>query len=178
MENIVLVGRLGAGKTSFAKLLHERTGYAVYEVGDVVREECERNRQGKTPLEYAIDMFGKFGGEYFVAKLFREVTGKDSNIIVGIRSLAELRYLRSRLNDIVIIAIKADREIRKQRYDICKKLKPDNSDFDERERVENGWGVEDVMKQASIVVENNTMDYGDLVNSAEEVLKIILEKGK
>lgn len=176
MKDLIIVGRLGSGKTSFAQFLHKKLRYPVYEVGDIVREECARNWSAETPLEFAVKKFDEFGKDYFTKKLLNKMDREDRNIIVGIRSTEELNCLRSALNEIIIIGITANIEVRRERYEISCLSKTKNSDFYDREEIEEKWGIDEVIGSADITVKNNGDDFDMFTRSAEDILIHILEK--
>lgn len=170
MTNIIIVGRLASGKSVLAELLRKKTGFPVYEVGDVVRAECLNNGVKVMPLEYVVEKFDLSGKDYFVKKLLSEVDCEKSNIIVGVRNTEELNFLTACLSNVFTVGISSDRETRKKRYETSRKTKLANSDFDERDRVEESWGINEVIERTDIVLRNDFCSCDEFLTYAEDIL--------
>jgi len=91
-------------------------------------------------------------------------------LIEGIRNIEEVELFRSLTDKFVLINVTADKNTRFER--ILKRGREDASeDLDERDRREIGWGLEKVMKDADIVIINDS-SLTDLKYKVKEISQI------
>ncbi len=156
----LLTGRRGSGKTIFLDIA-KNLGFGTLELSTVVFELMK-----KANIEATSENTGKFAeelrkkeGRDAVAKRvlpYMEGLGKDIVVCSGVRSPEELIFFRSKYPTI-LIEIRSDERIRFER--ILKRSRPSDPKtweaFLAREASEKRLGVEDVIKMADIVIENN-----------------------
>jgi dephospho-CoA kinase len=133
-------------------------------MGDLVWEETKR--QGK-PLddknvgEVANDMREKYGMDIWAKRTVEKIQSlKKSPLIVidGVRTMEEIDFFKQELGmDFLVIAIDATNEVRRKRAlargrtDDSKDLR----DLEERDKREIRWGLQKVIADADIVIQNN-----------------------
>ncbi len=158
---IGVTGMPGSGKTEVSIILKEE-GFRTVEMGKVVYEMMDEQGIEITPT--SVPTFAtalrKEHGKAFVAKEITKrihgntYTGKIA--IIGIRSPAEIKYFRSKLDKFGIIGIVAPKKIRferlkkRNRTDDSKKM----SNFEFRESKEKGYGVLKAIDAADYIITN------------------------
>ncbi len=155
---IILTGMPGAGKEEFVQVAL-KAGYDVIRMGDVVREEAER--QGATMDERGVGGFAnkerEARGPGIWAERCLQVLGEGDVIIDGSRSLAELEVFRRALGSgLRLVAIHTSPEKRfhrlqrRARYD----APSDPEAFRERDMRELGWGLGSLIAMADVMIVN------------------------
>jgi dephospho-CoA kinase len=158
---IGLIGPIASGKDTAAKYISERTGFEIFTISDVLREEAkERN----IPLirQNLIDLsrkFSKENGDHYLAEvLLKKIKGNA--IIVGMRQLGQLSYLKDK-SDFFIITVDAKQEIRFNRLK-GRKRADDPITFEEFVRLEKEddttnkvQRLSECMKHAKYTIYNN-----------------------
>jgi len=174
---IGITGLPASGKTEAANFIKKR-GIPSVNMGDVLRKEAP---DLKNIGEYADYLRNKEGMDAIakrcipqIEKIINEECGNLKFILIeGIRNIEEVELFRSLTDDFVLINITADKIIRFERT--LKRGREDASkdleNFEERDRREIGWGLEKVMKNADIVVINNS-SLNELKDKIEDILQI------
>ncbi len=152
--NVILVGYPGAGKSLFAKLLQERYGYRIIEMGQYVKEACLK--KNCSPYECA-NIFYQTGREtYFAEKLVEERLKYpyDDVVIVGPRTPKEIKYLKTYLCQTISIAINSNATTR-----LCRRAKQtqrkDEFSLWCRDYLESTWDLFSAMKQCDYQINNS-----------------------
>lgn len=175
---LCVTGFPGAGKSTVAKLL-ERSGFKVYELGDMVRELIKKEGIDKNPesiRRFLKHIRVKYGKEVTARMLLKKIKTKkgDRIAIIGLRSLAELNYIKKHA-DVAVVAVIAPPEKRFMR--VIKRKKAEDpktmaSFLCNRDRNEARLGMIGVIKKADYVIAN-TGTFSDLKRSVREVVKAV-----
>jgi len=102
------IGRIGSGKDAVVKYLSKRYGLPVVSVGDMVRERAAEEGLSPTRKELhrlSSRMIREHGKEYFMALVLKRIEdrGWEKAGITGIRTPEDVRFLRSRLGDGLVL---------------------------------------------------------------------------
>lgn len=172
---ICITGLPGAGKSAAGRILG-RMGYRVCELGDIVREMMRKQGIRITPesdKHFTIDLRRRHGKLVTVKYLLRRVNlrGKRNIVIVGVRSKAELDYLRKRAK-IVTVAVVAPVRLRFKR--IKKRGRPDTPRtlakfIRDRDKKEARWGELRAIRSADYIIAGT----GTIPQLRREIEKIL-----
>ncbi len=177
---ICITGMPGAGKSEVATILRRR-GFRIYEMREVV-DEMMRNEG----IEITIENREKFtprirkerGNEIVAVELEKRVVRHNYKDIVisGLRSMYEFRYLKKYMKGLIIIAVIAPSSMRFER------LKHRNKErvmsyrtFEERERTNKGFGMEEAIKHADFLIYNEGTK-AELKRSVDEIVSRLEQK--
>lgn len=152
MKNIVLIGYSGVGKTTLADYIVKKYNFKKIEIGDIVKKcKTESDYEG-FPLQYANYIFKKYDYNYFVKiALAQHELISEPIVIVGPRTMKELNYiLQIFKNNILTVGICSKKYNRYKRY---KKI--DNSAIKVRDKIESSWGLDELIKNCDILIDNN-----------------------
>jgi len=177
---IGIVGLQGSGKTEVAKVAGESDIPRV-RMGDVVWTEVQR--RGLEVNEHNVGVvaneFREQEGMAAIAKRcvpLIEEKGKSKTAVVvdGIRGKAEVDEFRRAFGDrFILLAVQASEQVRYER--VGSRGRSDDASgmeaFREKERREQGWGLEEAMKNADVTIVNE----GTLEELQRQV-KGVLEK--
>ncbi len=155
---ICITGLPGAGKSTAGRILG-RMGYRVYELGDIVREMMRKQGIKLTPesdKRFTTELRRKHGKLVTVRYLLKRVrlSGNGNIVIVGVRSKAELDYIRKHAR-IATVAIVAPVKLRFAR--IKRRRRPDAprtlAEFiKNRDRKEESWGELGAIKSSDYII--------------------------
>ena len=155
---IVLSGPPGSGKASVGHILAQR-GWKLLSLGDVVRSEVASSNLEPTPSNIgfvAQDMRDEYGPAIVMERLLLDIEDalEHNHVVIdGLRQIEELERLQSSQPRMIVIAIESSESDRRER--INSRSRSDDSNFDEREAREWGWGLDLVMKLADITIMND-----------------------
>lgn len=139
MKNVlVILGESASGKTTFAEYVHNQYGYAVYEVGDYVREEYRVCAPNLLLAQFA-DRYHQEGNlTLFVERAIKDAQNQSNRKVLfcGLRTEPELSCVRRAYPDCSIIKIYCSVSNRKRRY---KKTKLDGISLHNRSQIEKNW---------------------------------------
>jgi dephospho-CoA kinase len=177
MKIIAFTGMPASGKSEAVQLIRNK-GIPVVRMGDLVWEETKR--QGK-PLDdknvgnVANSMREKYGMDVWAKRTVEKIQSLEKSpliVIDGVRTMEEIDFFKQELGmDFLVIAIDAANEIRRKRAqargrtDDSKDLK----DLEERDKREIRWGLQKVIADADIVIQNN----GSLKAFQKQVLTVL-----
>lgn len=177
MKIIAFTGMPASGKSEAVQLVKDK-GIPVVRMGDLVWEETKR--QGK-PLddknvgEVADNMREKYGMDVWAKRTVEKIQSLEKSpliVIDGVRTMEEIDFFKQELGiDFLVIAIDAANEVRRKRAlargrtDDSKDLK----DLEERDKREIRWGLQKVIADADIVIQNN----GSLKAFQKQVLTVL-----
>jgi dephospho-CoA kinase len=121
MQVVGLMGSIGAGKGALSDYLHNKHGFEVVTMGDLVREETvemgmEVTRDNLDKISK--DRTGKFGPDYWMKKAANRIESSESKrvIIDGIRYPMDVEFFKKRFGDkILFVLVDADPKIRFER---------------------------------------------------------------
>jgi dephospho-CoA kinase len=155
---LVVTGMPGAGKEEFVKVA-QRKGYAIIRMGDVVRQEAER--QGVIMDDKGIGGFAtserQVHGPEIWARRCLDMLGPGPTVIDGSRSLREMKAFRSALGeDTALVAVHSSPAVRFER--LRKRNRSDAprsiQEFADRDERELGWGLGSLIAMADIMLVN------------------------
>lgn len=167
-----------SGKTAVADIMEEKLGFAVLDMGDVVRIEMEkRGIEPEKTGTFAEDMRDRHGKEA-IAKLslpyLEEAVGeKEKVVITGMRSWEEKKHFEEELEkNIYVFGIWASRKTRKKRREERQREEDVRGDgFHERDiREIEELGVGKLMALSDHMIKN---DKASLEELEEKVKKIV-----
>lgn len=171
---LLITGMAGSGKTALADMLREK-GYAVYTMGDVIRQEVRMRNQPPNPenLGKMAESIRKTGGDAAVArKCIPLIIGEPNNKVAidGIRSLEEVNTFQEAF-DTYLIAVHASLESRYQRLkNRGRSDDPSNRQvFRERDYRELGFGMGNAIAMSDYIILNDN----GLDNLGRELDKLI-----
>ena len=175
MKVIAFTGMPASGKSEAVQIAKDK-GIPVIRMGDLVWEETRR--QGK-PLDdtnvgsVATRMRNEYGMDIWAKRTVEKIRClKQASVLVidGVRNLEELEFFKKELGlDFIVVAIQASDEQRRKRA-IARGRTDDSTDLrdlEERDKREISWGLQKVIADADIVIQNQ--------GSLEEFRKQILE---
>ena len=177
MKIIAFTGMPASGKSEAVQLAKEK-GIPVIRMGDLVWEETKR--QGN-PLDdknvgfVATSMRKKHGMDVWARRTVEKIYSlkKSPHLVIdGVRNMEEIEYFKKELGlDFFVVAIDAPDELRRKRAvargrtDDSKDLK----DLEERDKREISWGLQKVIADADIIIQNN----GSLDQLKKQVLSVL-----
>lgn len=152
MKGIVIIGMPCAGKTSCCKNL-EKNGLKYYSTGDAVRELA----QEELGDNYTSSELGEFSTmkrqedpAYATKRVLKKAREENLEKVVfeGVRCKEEIDFLRSELNQLLVVYIEVSFEERARRL-IQRGREGENSreDMKERDEREKEWGMEEIIQE-------------------------------
>lgn len=163
MRIIGTVGLPGSGKGEAATVARE-LGIPVVTMGDVIRRECRE--RGLDPAEHhgqvASDLRTEDGPTAIAERsipLIREALADSDTVVVdGLRSMAEVEAFETAFGtEFTLLSVEAPFEVRAERLEARgrdKAASEGGETLEERDARERGFGLDEVMEAADIVVEN------------------------
>jgi dephospho-CoA kinase len=172
---VCITGMPGSGKSVVADMFKGK-GYAVYEIGDVVRKEMKKKGIRTTPEEmkkFSVYFMKKHRNNLVKFLLRDPAVMKNRRIaIVGFRSMEALNYVKKR-SDTVTIAVVAPTTTRVSRAKVRHSQNPGKVWDDvrkDRDDKEIKFGILRVIESADYVI-SNTGTIADLKKSVAAVAK-------
>ena len=160
---LAVCGMPGSGKGEFAQVFME-AGIPVRSMGDMVREEVARRELEVVPEVFgqvASDLRREFGEDVLAVRLTAavdELLNTHSLVLIdGLRGTAEYNVFKSTWGErFQSVAIHTDKDIRFERM-IARGRSEDGgiATFEARDEREKGWGLEELIDDADVLVENN-----------------------
>ncbi|MDP6866546.1 MAG: AAA family ATPase [Candidatus Poseidoniaceae archaeon] len=160
---LAVCGMPGSGKGEFAQIFID-AGIPVRSMGDMVREEVARRELDVIPEVFgkvASDLRREFGEDVLAVRLTAAVDELLEThplvLIDGLRGTAEYSVFKSTWGDkFQSVAIHTDKEIRFARM-MARGRSEDGgtATFEARDEREKGWGLEDLIDSADVLIENN-----------------------
>ena len=160
---LAVCGMPGSGKGEFAKVFME-VGIPVRSMGDMVREEVARRDLEVVPEVFgqvASDLRREFGEDVLAVRLTAavdELLNTHSLVLIdGLRGTAEYSVFKSTWGErFQSVAIHTDKDIRFERM-LARGRSEDGgiATFEARDEREKGWGLEELIDDADVLVENN-----------------------
>jgi len=176
MKVIAFTGMPASGKSEAVQIAKDK-GIPVIRMGDLVWEETRR--QGR-PLDdmnvgsVATGMRNEYGMDIWAKRTVEKIRSlKNTSVLVidGVRNTEELACFKKELGlDFVVVAIQASDEQRRKRA-IARGRTDDSTDrrdLEERDKREISWGLEKVIADADLVIQNQ----GSLEEFRKQILKL------
>lgn len=180
MERIKLIGITGmpgAGKTTISGFIGSM-GIPVLSMGDVIREKTVElgYRIDRESQKAIVKRLREMYGEDAVAMLtFEKAKKLNSPVIVidGVRSLAEIRYFKERVERVTILGVHASPA---RRFNLLKgRGRPDDpktfDEFVERDMLELSLGIGSVIALSDVMVVNEELSLNDLKRAVDELFR-------
>jgi dephospho-CoA kinase len=177
MKIIAFTGMPASGKSEAVQLAKDK-GIPVVRMGDLVWEETKR--QGK-PLNdknvgsVASNMRKEQGMDVWAKRTVEKIHSlkKSPHLVIdGVRNMEEIEYFKKELGlDFFVVAINAPDELRRKRA-IARGRTDDSTDLkdlQERDKREIRWGLQKVIADADIIIQNN----GSLEQLKKQVLSVL-----
>ncbi len=172
-----ITGMTGAGKGMAGDVL-KKMRFKTYDIGDVVREmmrEAGIPITFETDKQFTVSMRKKYGKLVMIKSLLKRIKiNKESKVaIIGIRSIAELEYIKSRVGRVLLIALVAPQRLRfrrvkeRGRHGVPKTMQ----EFIARDKREEKVGIIGVMNAADYVIAN-TGTQADLRKGIQKIIKL------
>lgn len=160
---LAVCGMPGSGKGEFARVFME-AGIPVRSMGDMVREEVARRDIEVVPEVFgqvASDLRREFGEDVLAVRLTAavdELLNTHSLVLIdGLRGTAEYSVFKSTWGErFQSVAIHTDKDIRFERM-MARGRSEDGgiATFEARDAREKGWGLDDLIDDADVLIENN-----------------------
>jgi len=177
MKIIAFTGMPASGKSEAVQLAKDK-GIPVIRMGDLVWEETKRQGRplnDKNVGSVATTMRKKHGMDIWAKRTVEKIHSLKKSlrlVIDGVRNMEEIEYFKKELGlDFFVVAIDAPDELRRKRAiargrtDDSKDLK----DLEERDKREIHWGLQKVIANADIIIQNN----GSLDQFQKQVLTML-----
>ena len=176
---ICVIGLPGAGKSVFCSVSNE-LGFSVINMGDQIRKKIKKqglSDDAKTLSEMMIKL-RKENGRSAVAEICIPIIKKSQNkyiIIDGIRNIEEIKQFQ-KIGQVISILITNTTE-RRMNFLIERGRNDaplDKKTFKKRDKNEINIGLNQVMKMADIIIDNNELTKEEFkIKSKEILLKLI-----
>lgn len=151
-RHVVIVGTHSSGKSTLANSIASQvSGATVYEMGDIVRREA-RLRGSTHLLETARSLMEM--DPLFIPKSVIEqatLSGADPALIVGPRTLTELRYLKGFAP--ITVGVHVSDHMRRARW--LRDHATDSDTWAQREFQESRWGTPSLINMCELVVDGS-----------------------
>ena len=157
MPCVVVVGLSRSGKDVIANYLAQRHDFEKFDLNDLIIAELRSRRMQVTRpnLESVRNDLIKAEGQASIARKVRRTAPRNERIVVvGLRSLPEMKELRLVFPDVIVLRVDSDEEKRYGRKDRTEGLSREEFyDRDENDLFNNG--LSRVFDSADYVIENN-----------------------
>jgi len=160
MKKVIgIVGELASGKDTAAEYLSNKLQLPIYQISDALKKLANQHNISRLDLiEYSRKITQKNGDDY-LAKIIIESSSDESLILVGMRQLGQIDYLRKHTH-FTLISINSPLELRFKRL-ITRNKSSDPSTIDELiliDKKDDGESIQKVsecMQRADYTVINN-----------------------
>jgi dephospho-CoA kinase len=152
---LLLVGHFASGKSTVAKQLANRLDCKVIEVGDIVRNSAKA--VGESAFRHAEQVLASARPLTFAYQASEQINSvRGPVVVVGIRTPHELSLLK-KVRTSVVVALDASPEVRKSRWQErqANGSRIPEVSWEERDRIERSWGLDEVVQDADVVVDAN-----------------------
>ena len=172
---ICVIGLPGAGKSVFCSVSNE-LGFSVINMGDQIRKKIKKqglSDDAKTLSEMMIKL-RKENGRSAVAEICTPIIKKSQNkyiIIDGIRNIEEIKQFQ-KIGQVISILITNTTE-RRMNFLIERGRNDaplDKKTFKKRDKNEINIGLNQVMKMADIIIDNNELTKEEFKTKSKEIL--------
>jgi len=172
MQNIILFGQMGSGKSTIARYLGQKYDYAILSLGAKIHSECKLhgNETREEMQQYGQMMRKIFGENTWCNYLYLKSKNYKKIVIDDARQLNEYNYFMNK--NFLPIAIIADDEIRLERLQkrVDYKINPDSFNH------ETEINARKCIEMCEIKIYNNSMseDLLDLYDEIDNKLKGVI----
>ncbi|MBU2589926.1 MAG: AAA family ATPase [Nanoarchaeota archaeon] len=170
---ICLTSLARAGKDTFADYLVDKYNFTKLNLSDVLRDELKA--QGKQGTKEEMSLLGDewrklYGMDVVMRRTLDKAKQYDKVIITGVRSIEEYYFIKNNADEVYLIAVTADKEIR---FDRRNQLDPQIKEefFARDERDIKNKGLDKVIKAADFEVSNNYSSRDDFYKSIDDLMQ-------
>ena len=172
---ICVIGLPGAGKSLFCSVSNE-LGFSIINMGDQVRKEIKKQglSDDAETLSKMMVKLRKENGRSVVAEICIPIIKKSQNkyiIIDGIRNIEEIKQFQ-KIGQVISILITNTTE-RRMNFLIERGRNDaplDKKTFKKRDENEINIGLNQVMKMADIIIDNNELTKEEFKTKSKEIL--------
>ncbi len=155
---IVITGYTCAGKTTSSLYLSKKYDFNYIEASSLIEKIADRMVKNSIDLVPFINKMLKENGPYFfinnLTKMHHNAL-ENQLIISGVRGIKEIKFLKEKYSYAFVIFIDSSFQLRYLRNKIRHDKTPlSYSEFKDLATIEEQWGMEEIKKEANIVVRN------------------------
>lgn len=177
---IAVVGMAGSGKSIATDYLEKNNWKKIYFGGVTYRlmeeQGIERTEDGESEKKFREELRKKYGKECYAKILepeIREALEKQDVVLDGLYSWYEYTFLKEKFDNIKLICIVTDKELRYERISkrVDRPFKKDDAITRDLSEIENLYKGGPIAYADYYILNNGTID--DYYNRLEEILKEI-----
>ena len=177
---IAVVGMAGSGKSIATDYLEKNNWKKIYFGGVTYRlmeeQGIERTEDGESEKKFREELRKKYGKECYAKILepeIREALEKQDVVLDGLYSWYEYTFLKEKFDNIKLICIVTDKELRYERISkrVDRPFKRDDAITRDLSEIENLYKGGPIAYADYYILNNGTID--DYYNRLEEILKEI-----
>jgi len=182
---VAITGTQGSGKSVFTEIAKSKHNIPTYRMGNIIVGECENRGleiNGRNMAKMA-SVLRYEGGDHAIANkslpALKKLMEKNPKIIIidGVRSYNELALFKEELGNVILVAIIASLNVRKNRVESRKRVDVGAQfDFEEREHRELGFGLGNVITQADYFIHNENISKNKFIAKIDQLLENILKE--
>jgi len=169
---ICLTSLARAGKDTFADYLVNEYNFTKLNLSDILRDELKA--QGKQGTKEEMSLLGDewrklYGMDIVMKKTLEKAKQYEKVIITGVRSIEEYYFIKNNADEVYLIAVTADKEIR---FDRRNELDPQIKDefFARDERDIKNKGLDKVIRVADFEITNNYSSRDEFYKSIDDLM--------
>ncbi len=156
---IILTGMPGSGKDEFVRVAREM-GFSDVHMGDTVKEYAKEAGIPITDREigqYATEERKKNGMDIWARRTSERIIDPERTVVDGLRNIEELDFFKNHYQNVIVVAIYANRNERLTR--ILKRNRLDDvksgQELEQRDSRELSWGIGKTISLADHMIVND-----------------------
>ncbi len=156
---IILTGMPGSGKDEFVRVAREM-GFSDVHMGDTVKEYANEAGIPITDREigqYATEERKKNGMDIWARRTSERIIDPERTVVDGLRNIEELDFFKNHYQNVIVVAIYANRNERLTR--ILKRNRLDDvksgQELEQRDSRELSWGIGKTISLADHMIVND-----------------------
>lgn len=172
-----IAGYPGAGKSEVARIAEEN-GATVISMGDRIRERIPDENDYAHTGEFATEQRDKHGPGIvakWTEKEIQKLNDDASIIIEGVRSIDELEYFKSNIEDFNLVVVTASDDTRLSRLQDRGRENEGSFTMDdlyERDKREESWGLKTLTNETEYIEIRNESSLDKLESTVKEKLEL------